>query len=50
VGGAPLDGGARAPAAAHDPILVNRISEEVRAAIQRMVDGRLARRRSVWFG
>jgi 1-acyl-sn-glycerol-3-phosphate acyltransferase len=36
--------------AADDPILVNRISEQVRSAIQRMVDGRLARRRSVWFG
>ena len=38
------------PEAADDPILVNRISEEVRATIQKMVDGRLARRRSVWFG
>ena len=38
------------PEAADDPILVNRISEEVRSTIQRMIDGRLARRRSVWFG
>ena len=32
------------------PILVNRLSEQVRSTIQRMIDGRLARRRSVWFG
>ena len=38
------------PDAAEDPILVNRLSEEVRSTIQRMIDGRLARRRSVWFG
>jgi 1-acyl-sn-glycerol-3-phosphate acyltransferase len=36
--------------AAEDPILVNRLSEEVRSTIQRMIDGRLARRRSVFFG
>ena len=38
------------PEAADDPILVNRLAEQVRATIQRMIDGRLARRRSVWFG
>lgn len=38
------------PEGAEDPILVNRISEEVRSTVQRMIDGRLARRRSVWFG
>jgi 1-acyl-sn-glycerol-3-phosphate acyltransferase len=38
------------PEGAEDPILVNRLSEEVRSIIQRMIDGRLARRRSVWFG
>jgi 1-acyl-sn-glycerol-3-phosphate acyltransferase len=38
------------PEAAEDPILVNRLSEEVRSRVQRMLDGRLARRRSVWFG
>lgn len=38
------------PEAADDPILVNRLSEQVRSTIQRMIDGRLARRRSVWFG
>jgi 1-acyl-sn-glycerol-3-phosphate acyltransferase len=36
--------------AAEDPILVNRLSEDVRATIQGLIDGRLARRRSVWFG
>lgn len=38
------------PAAAEDPILVNRLGEQVRSTIQRMIDGRLARRRSVWLG
>ena len=36
--------------AADDPILVNRLSELVRERVQTMIDGRLARRRSVWFG
>lgn len=35
---------------AEDPILVNRLSEQVRSTIQKMVDSRLSRRRSVWFG
>ena len=48
--GDPLDLAGHGPADADDPILVNRISEEVRSAIQRMVDSRLARRRSIWFG
>jgi 1-acyl-sn-glycerol-3-phosphate acyltransferase len=38
------------PEAAEDPILVNRLAEDVRSTVQRMVDGRLARRRSVFFG
>jgi 1-acyl-sn-glycerol-3-phosphate acyltransferase len=38
------------PEAAEDPILVNRLSQEIRETIQKMIDGRLARRRSVWFG
>jgi 1-acyl-sn-glycerol-3-phosphate acyltransferase len=38
------------PEGADDPILVNRLSEQVRGTIQKMIDGRLARRRSVWFG
>ena len=44
----PMD--AYGPEAAEDPILVNRLSERVRDTIQRMIDGRLARRRSIWFG
>jgi 1-acyl-sn-glycerol-3-phosphate acyltransferase len=48
--GEPLAFDEHGPEEADDPILVNRISEEVRQTIQRMIDGRLARRRSVWFG
>jgi 1-acyl-sn-glycerol-3-phosphate acyltransferase len=48
--GDPIDLGDCGPAAADDPILVNGISEEVRSTIQRMVDSRLRRRRSIWFG
>jgi len=48
--GEPIDLREHGPEAAEDPILVNRIVESVRATLQRMVDGRLARRRSVWFG
>jgi 1-acyl-sn-glycerol-3-phosphate acyltransferase len=46
----PLPTGTYGPEAAEDPILVNRLSEQVRSTIQGMIDGRLARRRSVWFG
>lgn len=38
------------PEAADDPILVNRLAEQVRGTIQKLIDGRLARRRSLWFG
>jgi 1-acyl-sn-glycerol-3-phosphate acyltransferase len=48
--GEPIDLREYGPQGAEDPILVNRIAEGVRARLQRMVDGRLARRRSVWFG
>jgi 1-acyl-sn-glycerol-3-phosphate acyltransferase len=48
--GDPLDLREHGPEAADDPILVNRLAEQVRSTIQRMIDGRLARRRSVWFG
>jgi 1-acyl-sn-glycerol-3-phosphate acyltransferase len=48
--GDPIELREHGPEDADDPILVNRISEEVRSTIQRMVDGRLARRRSIWFG
>jgi 1-acyl-sn-glycerol-3-phosphate acyltransferase len=46
----PLDTAGYGPEAAADPILVNRLKEQVRSTIQRMLDGRLARRRSIWFG
>lgn len=46
----PIPTAAHGPEAADDPILVNRLSEQVRSVIQRMLDGRLARRRSIWFG
>jgi 1-acyl-sn-glycerol-3-phosphate acyltransferase len=46
----PLPTADHGPEAADDVILVNRLSEQVRTTIQRMLDGRLARRRSVWFG
>ena len=48
--GDPLPTTGFGPDAADDPILVNRLAEKVRGTIQRMIDGRLARRRSVWFG
>ena len=38
------------PEGADDPILVNRLSETVRSTVQKMIDARLARRRSIWFG
>jgi 1-acyl-sn-glycerol-3-phosphate acyltransferase len=43
----PMDHG---PEAADDVLLVNRLSEQVRSTIQRMIDSRLARRRSIWTG
>ena len=46
----PIPTASYGPDAAEDPILVNRLSEQVRSVIQRMIDGRLARRRSIWFG
>ena len=48
--GEPIDLGEHGPEGAEDPILVNRIAESVRATVQQMIDGRLARRRSIWFG
>jgi 1-acyl-sn-glycerol-3-phosphate acyltransferase len=48
--GDPLDLSGHGPDDADDPILVNRLSEDVRSAVQRMVHSRLARRRSIWFG
>ncbi len=46
----PIDLRSYGPEAADDPILVNRLAEDVRTTIQAMIDGRRARRRSVWFG
>lgn len=46
----PVPMGEHGPEAAEDPILVNRLAERVRATVQKMIDGRLARRRSIWFG
>ena len=46
----PIAVGEYGPEGAEDPILVNRVCEQVRTTIQRMIDGRLARRRSIWFG
>ena len=48
--GEPLDLSHYPKDAADDPILVNRLSEKVRQQIQTLIDGRLARRRSIWFG
>jgi 1-acyl-sn-glycerol-3-phosphate acyltransferase len=48
--GEPIDLSQHGPDDADDPILVNRIVESVRETLQGMVDGRLARRRSIWFG
>jgi 1-acyl-sn-glycerol-3-phosphate acyltransferase len=48
--GPPLPTGGYGPSAADDPILVNRLSEQMRDTVQDLIDGRLARRRSVWFG
>jgi 1-acyl-sn-glycerol-3-phosphate acyltransferase len=48
--GEPIDLASHGPDAADDPIAVNRIGESIRGRIQEMVNERLARRRSVWFG
>jgi 1-acyl-sn-glycerol-3-phosphate acyltransferase len=38
------------PEAADDPILVSRLSEQVRGTVQEMLDRRLSQRESPWFG
>jgi hypothetical protein len=38
------------PESADDLILVHRLAEQVRQIVQRMIDGRLPRRRSIWVG
>jgi hypothetical protein len=48
--GTPIPTDTFKPEADEDPILVNKLSREVRATIQGMVDARLARRRSIFFG
>lgn len=48
--GPPLDMSAYDADARKDRVLVNRLNEQVRAAIQDMIDRRLSERRSVFFG
>jgi 1-acyl-sn-glycerol-3-phosphate acyltransferase len=48
--GEPIPMDAYGPEAAEDAMLVNRLSDQVRGTIQGMIDERLDRRRSVWFG
>jgi 1-acyl-sn-glycerol-3-phosphate acyltransferase len=48
--GEPIDLEEYAPASADDEILVGRLTERVRGAIQTMLDRAVAERRSVWFG
>jgi 1-acyl-sn-glycerol-3-phosphate acyltransferase len=46
----PVEVAQHGPDAADDPILVSRLSEQVRGTIRGMLDRRLAQRQSVWFG
>jgi 1-acyl-sn-glycerol-3-phosphate acyltransferase len=48
--GEPIDLQGYGAESAEDEILVGRLTEEVRAAIQAMLDHAVAERRSVWFG
>jgi|HubBroStandDraft_6_1064221.scaffolds.fasta_scaffold178308_1 1-acyl-sn-glycerol-3-phosphate acyltransferase len=48
--GEPVDLESYAPASADDEILVGRLTERVRGAIQAMLDRAVSERRSVWFG
>ncbi len=48
--GEPIDLEGYAPASADDEILVGRLTERVRGAIQAMLDRAIAERRSIWFG
>lgn len=48
--GEPIHFDSYGPEAADDHLLVGRLSERVRAAIQGMLDSGLRERRSVWFG
>ncbi|MGZ3420248.1 MAG: lysophospholipid acyltransferase family protein [Polyangiales bacterium] len=48
--GAPIDLDGHGAEAAEDALLVNRLTERVRATIQKTVDTNVERRKSVWFG
>ena len=48
--GEPMDFEDHGPEAADDDILVGRLSERVRSAIQALLDKTLETRKSVWFG
>lgn len=48
--GEPMSFEGHGPEAADDHVLVGRLSERVRATIQRLVDAGVARRQSVWLG
>lgn len=48
--GEPIDLRAHGAGAADDEILVGRLTEQVRGAIQAMLDHAVGQRRSVWFG
>lgn len=48
--GEPLDFDEYGPEAADDHVLVGRLSERVRSAIQELLDDALRERQSVWFG
>ena len=48
--GEPIDVSRYGPDALGDRVLVNRLNEEVRSVVQRMIDARLAQRQSVFFG
>jgi 1-acyl-sn-glycerol-3-phosphate acyltransferase len=48
--GEPIPTASYGPQGADDPLLVARLSEQVREAIQRMIDDRLARRGSIFLG
>ena len=48
--GPPVDLDGYGAEAAEDALLVNRLTERVRAAIQKTVDRNVEHRKSVWFG
>ena len=48
--GEPIDLGGHGAESADDEILVGRLTEQVRSAIQAMLDHAVGQRRSVWFG